>query len=297
MDRAITLKFLRVTKAYDHCLEFEDSLSTAFRLGAPHQREKNINKGFIDPIIIRLERLATQQDFVFGEVIRKQVDNIPPEAQDDGLVPIVLSDNGGLALSTAFRYHIPTRVLLIQANNQAVSHNRLNMYLKCVSERCEYGFDPIPKESAWEKFNRGKPRRLLLRVAAPTHIGILNDEARSVAAGIADIGEALHAPYITVDISMGNRKGELDRGVVTRIINEFKRLAAGGDGAAIETLSASVSADEGPDFIDFLDEQMVVRDRLDFPNNSPDGHYTLRRNYLESQFNANLEYINNTYAE
>jgi hypothetical protein len=103
-------------------------------------------------------------------------------------------------------------------------------------------------------------------------------------------------PYITVEISMGKRKGELDRGVVTRIINEFKRMA-GGNGATIETLSASVSDDDGPDFIDFLDEHMVIRDRLEFPNNSPDDHYTLRRNYLESQFNANLEYLNNTYAE
>jgi hypothetical protein len=57
LDRAITLKFFRVEKAYDHCLSFEQALETALALGAPHIRERNINEGFPDPIIIRLERL------------------------------------------------------------------------------------------------------------------------------------------------------------------------------------------------------------------------------------------------
>jgi hypothetical protein len=124
-------------------------MTTAFALGPPKLRERDINKGFPDPIIIRLERLDTQHDVLFGEVIRKQVDNIPAEATDAGLTPIVLSDNGGLALSSAFRYHIPTSVLLIQAANLAVSQNRLLLYLKSISERCEYGCNPVPKESAW----------------------------------------------------------------------------------------------------------------------------------------------------
>jgi hypothetical protein len=294
LGQDITVKFVRVEKAYDHCLPFEQALATALALGAPFARERNINEGFPDPIFIRLERLETEHDFVFGEVTRKQTDNIPPEANNNGLTPIALSNNGGLGLSPAFRYHIPTMVLLIQANTQAVSQNRLFLYLKFINERCEYGCYPVPKESAWARFNRGHPRRLLLRVAAPTHIGILNDEGRSVAKGIADIGAALDAPYITLDISMGHRKGQLDRGVVTRVINAFKNI--GDDGAAIETLSVSVSDEEGHDLIDFLDEHMVFKTRLDFPNRNPNGHYLLRKKYLEGLFNANLEYLNNTYA-
>jgi hypothetical protein len=120
----------------------------------------------------------------------------------------------------------------------------------------------------------------LLKVAAPTHIGVLDDEARPIAEGIANIGDALHAPYITIDISMGHRKGALDRGIVTRVINQFRNLIAG-DGATIETLSASVSDVEGADMIDFLEEYLVVRARLEFPNNNPDGHYELRKVLLE----------------
>lgn len=270
-------------------------MQSAFALGVPYQRERNINEGFPDPIIVRLEQLEIDHDFVSGEVIRKQIDNIPAEANDDGLTPIVLSDNGGLALSSAFRYHVPTRVLLIQANNQAVSHNRLNLYLRSVSERFEYGCVPLLKESAWTRFNRGEPRRLLLKVAAPSCIGVLDDEARPIAEGIKDIGEAMHAPMITLDISMGRRKGGLDRGIVTRVINQFKGLF-GDEGATLETLSAIVSDENGRDEIDFLQEQMVIKHRLDFPNNNPKAHYKLRRAFLESTFNANLEYINNTYG-
>jgi hypothetical protein len=132
-------------------------------LGDAHAREKNVNAGFPIPIIIRLESLALQNNFYSGELIRKQVSNIPPEANDSGLTPISLSEGGGLGLSSAFRYHRPTRVLLIQANTQAVSQTRLNLYLKHVDQNAEYTFDPIPREDAWTWFNSGAPRRLLMR--------------------------------------------------------------------------------------------------------------------------------------
>jgi hypothetical protein len=124
---------------------------------------------------------------------------------------------------------------------------------------------------------------------------MLDDEARTIADGIASIGDALHAPYITIDISMGHRKGALDRGIVTRVINQFKNLLHT-DGATVETLSASVSDDDGPDMIDFLEEYLVIKTRLEFPNKNPDGHYEMRKAFLESTFNANFEYISNTYA-
>jgi hypothetical protein len=169
------------------------------------------------------------------------------------------------------------------------------LYLKIVNERCQYGYAPVPKKSAWERFNSGKPRRLLIKVAAPSHVDFLDDEARPVAAGIADIGQALRAPHITVDISMGHRKGELDRGMLVRVIKECLGLGDSGK-ATVETLSVGVSDGESNDLIDFLEEYLVVKDRLDLPDGDPDRHYSLRSSYLEQQFNANLEYISSTYG-
>jgi hypothetical protein len=300
MDNSLTLKFLRVTPAHPHGIAFHAALEAALALGTPHEREKDVNAGFLDPIIVRLERLQARNDFAFGELIRKQISNIPPEANDEGLSPIQLSDGGGLGLSSAFRYHRPTRVLLIQANNQAVSAGRLNLYLKAVDQNAEYTFDPVAREDAWERFNAGAPRRLIMKIAAPDHIGqlannALANEAETVGTGLASIGEALRGAVITIDVAMGQKKGSLLKGATERVLRTFRRLGAAGE-LDIKTLSASVKDDEKTDLIDFLDEHLVIRDRLDLPEQQPDRNYQVRAAFLETQFNDRLGYLHRLFG-
>jgi hypothetical protein len=301
MDNSITLKFLRVTSAHAHGIAFEAALQNAIALGDPHQREKNINAGFPDPIIVRLERLHTRNDFVFGELIRKQVANIPLEANDEGLSPIQLSDGAGLGLSSAFRYHRPTRVLLIQANNQAVSASRLNLYLNSIDQNAEYLFDPVAREDAWRRFNGGVPRRLILKVASPEHINhlgndALGNEAETIGTGLANIGEALRGAVITIDVAMGQRKGSLLKGATERVLRNFRKLGNAG-ALDVKMLSASVKDGGGTDLIDFLDEHLVVRDRLDLPDGQPDRNYQIRASFLETQFNEHLAYIHGLFGQ
>lgn len=298
MDNSLTLKFVRVTTAYAHGIPFHTALETAMALGDPPTRERNINAGMPDPIIVRIERLRSRNDFVSGELIRKQVSNIPPEANDGGLTPIQLSEGGGLGLSSAFRYHRPTRVLLIQANNQVVSIGRLNLYLKAIDQSAEYVFDPVPRADAWNRFNSGLPRRLVLKVASPDHIpagNALDNEARTVGDGIATISEALRGAVITIEVSMGQHRGSLLKGATERVLRAFRRMKRDGE-LDVRMLSAAVKDDEGTDMIDFLDEHLVVRDRLDLPDNDPNRNYELRAAFLESTFHANLGYIHAHYG-
>jgi hypothetical protein len=244
--------------------------------------------------------LQTRNDFVFGELIRKQIANIPPEANDDGLSPIRLSDGGGLGLSSAFRYHRPTRVLLIQANNQAVSASRLNLYLKAIDQNAEYTFDPVAREDAWDRFNTGVPRRLVIKIASPEHINTLgnaalNAEAETVGTGLANIGEALRGAVITIDVAMGQKKGSLLKGATERVLRTFRRLGTTGN-LDVKMLSASVKDDEGTDSINFLDEHLVVRDRLDLPESQPEQNYRIRAAFLETQFNERLGYIHRLFG-
>jgi hypothetical protein len=298
MDNSLTLKFLRVTNAHAHGVAFHTALETAMALGDHHARERNVNAGMPDPIIVRLERLQSRNDFISGELIRKQISNIPPEANDDGLTPIRLTEGGGLGLSSAFRYHRPTRVILIQANNQAVSVGRLNLYLKAVDQNAEYVFDPVPRADAWNRFNSGVPRRLVLKVASPSHIpagNALDNEARTVGDGIASISEALRGASITIEVSMGQRRGSLLKGATERVLRTFRRMKREGE-IDVRMLSAAVTDDDGTDMIDFLDEHLVVRDRLDLPDNDPNRNYELRAAFLEATFNANLGYIHEHYG-
>lgn len=61
-------------------------------------------------------------------------------------------------------------------------------------------------------------------------------------------------------------------------------------------LSAAVKDDDHTDVIDFLDEHLIVRDRLDLPDGQPDRNYQLRAAFLEAQFNAQLAYLHRIFA-
>ena len=153
---------------------------------------------------------------------------------------------------------------MIQANNQAVSIGRLNLYLKAVDQNAEYGFDPVPRADAWARFNDGMPRRLVMKIASPEHIPDLGDgndlqhEAETIGTGIANIGEALRGAVITIDVSMGRRSGSLLKGATERVLRTFRRLGNAGE-LDVRMLSAAITDENGTDLIDFLDEHLVVR--------------------------------------
>lgn len=184
----------------------------------------------------------------------------------------------------------------MQSNNKAVSQSRLNAYLNRITNRAKYVFEAVTKENAWARLNSGTPRKLLLRVASPENLPKLENSGLTVGQAMSNIGEALHAAYITVEISMGNRKGSLFRSSLEQIIRGFQSITGRTD-TQVETLSVSVSEDDsGADMIDFLDEHLVVRDRLDMPGNNPVFHYAIRRDYLKRTFDAHFEYIHNSFV-
>lgn len=265
MDNTITARFMRVRKAHPHNMSFPDALAAAIDLGDLHHREKNISIN-ATPLIVRLERLVKRGDYVFGELIRKQISNIPPEANDAGLSPIRLRDGGGLGLSSAFRYHIPTQVLLIQSNAQAVTYGRLIDYLHAVDPLAQYEMDAVPREDAWERFNSGVPRKFKMKIASPTaSITGLENEAEVIGTGVANIGEALRGAYITIEVSMGTKKGSLAKAGVSRVIRALKR-ADKEHQIDVRQLGVSIKESDGDrDVIDFLDEHLTVREDIDLP--------------------------------
>lgn len=298
MDSLVTLKFFRVSLANPHNIPFERALKEALNLGpSPSLRELDINAGIGEKLIVRLERMTETDDVLFGEIIRKQISNIPPEAHDSGLSPIRLSNNGGIGLSAVFRYHKPTKTLVLQSNIHAMTQSRLNYYLKSVNVNAEYVFDPIPTVSAWERFNSGVPRRVKMRIASPEKFAHLAGSGQAIAKGVADIGEALHAPYITIEVSMGRKRGGLF-GDATRKFIESVLAIRESSPSTIEMLSASVAEDgSGADMINFLDEHLVVRDRLDLNDLDPDRNYEVRRDFAKAKFDDHYPYIHQTFHE
>ncbi len=296
MDNAVTLKFFRVERSYAHCIDFEQALREALGVGStPASREQNINAGG-PKLIVRLERLTGNgKPYVAGEMIRKQVANIPPEANEAGLTRLQLNQGSGLGLSSAFLFHVPTQVLLLQSTAQSVSQGRLGLYLHFVNKLAEYTFSPVATANAWARFNSGEPRKIRMRLAAPQNFSPLKIDGKSVGRGMADIGESLHAPYLTIEVSMGRKRGSLASAPARKWVDSLLKFGQSHPGS-VETLSASVTDGDGPDVIDFLQEQLVVKDELDLDDTDPTKNYAARKAFLESTFNEHLGYITKLYA-
>jgi hypothetical protein len=259
-------------------------------------REKDLNPGTLNPVIIRLERFEDLNGgFVAGELIRKQIREIPPEVSDNGLSPIVLSEGGGLGYSSVFVYHRQTGVLGIQSNTAAVTHKRLQYYCGAWNHLANYAFDPVVKQEAWERFNRGLPRKISIKLANPQQLNGLTNSALSVGEAAANLSEILNGPYVTIEVSMGQKKGSLAVNAVRQLVTQLRGFLPGQ--ADVRKLTASVKAEgEEVDEINFLDEFLVYRDTIELPENDHERSYLSRRGALLQNFVVNLTYIQSIYG-
>ena len=296
MDNQITAKAYIVRKREGCAVEFLDVLKEIEQKSLK-DRQVDINLGQNSPLIVRLERLeGSQQGYVCGELVRKQTDNIPPEANDSGLTPVNLSADGGLGYSSAFSFHGTTSSLVLQSNRVAVSAPRLRLYLESWRSDAKFDFDQIAKEDSWSRFNSGVPRKLKMRIASPTtHPANLNDTAQTVSESAANIAEALGGSYITIEISMGAKKGGLLKNKAKSIISALRK-ADDNQEMDIRTLSATVKPGEGEsDVVDFLQEYLAFKDVLSLPSDDADKNYDLRKKLLRKYHQEHIDYIREHY--
>ena len=297
MDNLVTLKFFRVLPANGHTPVFADALATIGVLDLP-DREQNLNPGVGNDTIVRLEQYEAGQDgMISGEFIRKQVSGIPPEATDDGLAPIELSDGGGLGYSSVFCFHEPTSTILLQAHPLAVTASKLRLYLTLAQNAGYiYNVDSVVKESAWIRYADGVPRKFVVKIATPQNSHGLDGSAETVREGLAIIGEAMDAPYIKIEVSMGTKRGQLNPGVVQSAI---QGLLGGNSDQEIDLrqLKASVKKEgEEVDLIDFLEEHLKDRTVLDLSDRNVDQNFAVRLAHARNIMAINLPYLAERYG-
>ena len=125
MDAKISARFFELTAAPANIPDFPDLLLREAKKPLA-QREYDITG---DGVTVRIERCISDGEFVIGEFCRKQITNIPPQAGPEGLTPMSLPDGEGLGHLGAFQYHRPTRIILLQNNQQCVTTHRIGLYL------------------------------------------------------------------------------------------------------------------------------------------------------------------------
>lgn len=241
-----------------------------------------------------MERFAKDASFHSGEMVRVQKDNIPPEARDEGLVPLRI---GGLGHAVAFRYNKKIKVLAMQFDNRAVSPNLFVEYLREVDASFQYRLEPLVRADAWERYNDGKPRKFVIAIAAPSNLSQVEGEVGALTDAGRTLGEIADAPMIRIEVSMGTKRNAfLDGDFVGKALKYFTK----GEGRHedIRKLSATVKdeGEPGTDTIDFLDEKLSCKEILELPPRNADKHFAVREAFLKRCYNQHLDYISKTYG-
>ncbi len=287
MDRSVTVRYFTIEPVVG-AAGFVDAIEAAHNLGAtPHLREKTVRT----VSRVRLETRSRVRGLLFGEVVRVQTENIPPEAQQAGLVPLTI---GGLGHSVAFCYDEESSVIAIQFDPRGVSLGLLLDYLSIVNDGRGFVYNPVINDDAWDRYNRGNPKTLTLSIASPQQLDGLAGASGSVLEASKRLAEITHAPIVTITVTMGHARGGLFKRSVDQIVRAFSSEE---QGDAVRGLSVKSKVDGMPsDEIDFLKDLARDRDILELPSDDHDQHLRERWNFIERSFVARLPALREMYG-
>jgi hypothetical protein len=280
MDSTIHARFWRVSPAAAGVTDFMDILIEDAKEPKIGKRERDLGEG----VTARLERCTTQGDFLEGEFCRVQLVNFPPQAGPDGLEAIKLGDGNGIGHVAAFRYHCPTRVLLLQRNSLSLSPNRISLYLAATKPGRFFALSPVMAADAMERFKKKTPRSFSVTFAGPDNLAAFDDENIAVAKGARLIAEAYDGIRVTMEVSVGkSRRLRLDKDELLADLG--KLIGLGG------VKKLKVKAEDGgeEDIINFIKEQMHSEEKAKLPEGKPDDNYEVRKLLLRKLFSDNLD--------
>lgn len=196
------VNFYRV-KVEREDLDFTDIIRTALR--TPDDKSRAI---LIRGFPIRLQFANESSDFWSGDMIRIRMNEVPTKASLDGdTESINLEDDEGIGEETAFLFHIPSNVLLLQRNHVGVSAASFATYFKEIGDiGSSLYLEPILAGDALNRIRQmGIIKKFEINAAGLDRMDILRNENDAVDQFL-DIRDTFRAPNIHLSMSVGNRK-------------------------------------------------------------------------------------------
>ena len=289
MDRRLSGRFFKVVSEKDNKNELHSILHHIGNIPKVRDRQQFLSQNFV----MRLEHYELSDDFIHGDICRKQTDNVPPEVSDEGLSAIPLQDGSGIGHLAAFQYHIPTRILLIQSNRQCGVPNRLSDYVRRFFPGNTFGFEPVPNENAWERANRATIRSFTVRMAVPDNVTGAEIEGASGMANLARMAHIHDASIVEITFSSGRkRKNYLAKSKTLGFAKELIDSAL-----SIDKMELRSSNEFGSDLIDFLEDHMRFSEEIDLPERNPLEHYVRRKEFLDKAFSDKISWLKERYGK
>ena len=286
----ITVRFFKIEKIHQSAPDLEAALLGVFNSGdSSSDRERSIHGQ-----TLRLERLTEDNSFYDGEIVRKQVADMPPEANNSGLTKLPVSPGGGIGHCIAFRYSVTTQVIAIQFDNRTVSINKFLAYLKDFDPTYSYRPEPMVRKDAWEKYNQGLPTKFAIEIAQPQNLEAVEGEVGSAIASAQNLADIANGPIIYIEVKMGRKKGSLAKQSVDSFLEYFRT----GDGHTqdVRKLCATTATEDGSEMVNFLHDFLREQRDIEVPEGEPDAHYTKRQACVTSCFLTHFAYIQEVYG-
>ncbi|MDJ0662114.1 MAG: hypothetical protein QNJ42_21900 [Crocosphaera sp.] len=238
---------------------------------------------------------SIDQNFVTGDMIRLGMNEIPVKGNLRGIVEnIDLNDDEGLGTQSAFLYHIPTKVLLLQNRQAGISPYNLAKYLMEITGIDNNIFvDPILLLETWRKLeNMQDIRNFEVRVATLDHLGIFAGDDPAVK-DINQMTQYFQAPSLELKLSVGKaRNTSLELKKSKKFLKNLLRL--NGRNTPVKKLRVSGKTDDEDSLnLDLLSDRMSENIEYNFLGRTLP--YTERKKLLKEAWDKRSEEILQMY--
>jgi hypothetical protein len=278
MASRVTFRFYRINEAQGQP-SFADCLDEVLAIPLPHDRVK-----FIEFANHRIECGARNGGMIYGDFYRLQQDDLPPKVgMQAAAVPLDLGPDHGLGHRVAFGYHVGKRVLGIEKRAAAPSAIRLVQYASIFRGATAIVPLPIVRPNEISRLNNVVPRKFEMRIAEPAQLDAVDGDQLSFKESLEAVRRVVGAPYITLSIGMGPRKGEVDRNKLTKVANWLLGNYLDQKGK-ISDLTISGREDGSDSVLNLLDAHLGDSTDIQLPGDDLAANFELRRAAVETLF-------------
>jgi hypothetical protein len=204
-----------------------------------------------------------------------------------------LPEGKGIGHLAAFRYHRPTRVILLQHNPLSATPQRIGVYLMGANPDALYAMRPVLREDAIDRFKTRQARSFTVQFASPQNLESLDDKLFPSFRGAKLLAEAFNGLYLTVTVDVGKSTKKFLNSAAVRA--EVEQLLGADANIKKLRVGTSLADDEDERDIDFLQEHMRCSKRFDLPEAIKD-NYQVRRQYFEDEFGKQIGLFNKMYG-
>jgi hypothetical protein len=278
MSTRVTIRFYKVNETPGQP-SFTDCLDAVFAVPHVHQRGK-----FLEFANHRIECGGRVGTMIYGDFYRLQEHDHPPKVGlQSEAVPLDLGPGNALGHRVAFGYHTGKRVLGIEKRAAAPSATRLAQYAGLFRNAMGIVPTPIVKPDELGKLNHVRPRQFNIRIAEPRDLSVADGDQLSFKQSLEAIQRVVGAPYITLQVGMGRRKGEVSRDNLTRVADWLRGNYLEQKGN-IQDLTIEGRDEHGASVLNLLDAHLGDSTQMDLPGDDLAVNYERRRAYIETLF-------------